>query len=187
MDSFWNSEVTNFFNGGTCWSSSGFLIVSYAGSCVQVTTDWVSAIVPFFIIGGLQMPRRTKVSVIAVLGLGIFASIAALIRMPYYKYYEVTKYPNNYTRESSSRYVSFPRPRRRTKMGHDTTHEADAFAPRLQPQNTSGPSSYGPRLSAALGSWPAPCLPSASSSSASLEPRQTGPPLQNSDSAAQTM
>ncbi|KAK1654156.1 hypothetical protein BDP81DRAFT_467792 [Colletotrichum phormii] len=47
---------------------------------------------PFFIVAGLQLSRRKKVSVIAILGLGIFASIATCIRMPYLKYYDAAKY-----------------------------------------------------------------------------------------------
>lgn len=41
------------------------------------------------------MPRRRKISVICILSLGILASIATLIRMPYLKYYNTTKYPHN--------------------------------------------------------------------------------------------
>lgn len=58
-----------------------------------MATDWTCAIVPFFIVSGLQMPRRQKVSVCAILGLGIFASIATCIRMPYLKYYDTVLYP----------------------------------------------------------------------------------------------
>ncbi|KAJ0297333.1 hypothetical protein COL516b_010750 [Colletotrichum fioriniae] len=67
--------------------------VSYIVSAIQMLTDWTCAIVPFFIVAGLQMSRRKKVSVIAILGLGIFASIATCIRMPYLKYYDTAKYP----------------------------------------------------------------------------------------------
>lgn len=56
-------------------------------------TDWTCAIIPFFIVAGLQMSQRKKVSVCAILGLGLFASIATVIRMPYLKYYDTAKYP----------------------------------------------------------------------------------------------
>jgi hypothetical protein len=55
-----------------------------------MATDWACAIVPFFIVAGLQMSRRRKISVIAILGLGVSASIG----MPYLKYYDTVKYPN---------------------------------------------------------------------------------------------
>ncbi|KAF3003228.1 hypothetical protein E8E13_009926 [Curvularia kusanoi] len=41
------------------------------------------------------MPRRTKISIIFILGLGILASIATIIRLPYLKYYDHAKYPND--------------------------------------------------------------------------------------------
>lgn len=59
-----------------------------------MATDWACAIIPFFIVAGLQMSRRRKISVIAILGLGVSASIATCIRMPYLKYYDTVKYPN---------------------------------------------------------------------------------------------
>ncbi|POS72773.1 hypothetical protein DHEL01_v208833 [Diaporthe helianthi] len=67
--------------------------VSYIVSAIQMVTDWVCAGVPFVIVAGLQMSRRKKVSVICILGLGIFASVATCVRMPYLKYYDTTKYP----------------------------------------------------------------------------------------------
>lgn len=70
--------------------------MSYFGSVVQIVTDWVSAIVPFFIVKDLQMSRRKKISLLAVLMLGILASVASLVRMPYYKYYDQVAYPNDY-------------------------------------------------------------------------------------------
>ncbi|KAH8763606.1 hypothetical protein F5883DRAFT_676241 [Diaporthe sp. PMI_573] len=62
-------------------------------SAIQMVTDWVCAGIPFVIVAGLQMSRRKKVSVICILGLGVFASVATCVRMPYLKYYDTTKYP----------------------------------------------------------------------------------------------
>ncbi|KAI1046654.1 hypothetical protein LB505_011183 [Fusarium chuoi] len=56
-----------------------------------MATDWACAIIPFFIVAGLQMSRRRKISVIAILGLGVSASIATCIRMPYLKYYDTSE------------------------------------------------------------------------------------------------
>lgn len=58
-----------------------------------MATDWVCAAIPFVIVAGLQMSRRKKVSVICILGLGVLASIATCVRMPYLKYYDTAKYP----------------------------------------------------------------------------------------------
>lgn len=50
---------------------------------------------PWFIVARLQMSRRKKVSVMIILGLGILASIATCVRMPYLKYYDTAAYPDN--------------------------------------------------------------------------------------------
>ena len=79
----------------------GFLILSYCGTAVQVAMDWSCAITPFsfFIVRTLQMPRREKISVVAILGLGILASVAALMRIVSYKYIDEIAYPNDHMRK----------------------------------------------------------------------------------------
>ncbi|KAM0553295.1 hypothetical protein ACHAPJ_007308 [Fusarium lateritium] len=79
---------------GTCQKTVSLQTVSYIVSAIQMATDWACAIIPFFIVAGLQMSRRRKISVIAILGLGVSASIATCIRMPYLKYYDIVKYPH---------------------------------------------------------------------------------------------
>lgn len=61
-----------------------FLINTYVVNTSQMCTDWVSAILPLFIVLPLQMPARRKILVISILGLGVFASIAAVARLPIY-------------------------------------------------------------------------------------------------------
>ncbi|KAF9870235.1 integral membrane protein [Colletotrichum karsti] len=78
---------------GTCQKVISLQTVSYIVSAIQMATDWICATIPFFIVAGLQMSRRKKVSVCAILGLGIFASIATCVRMPYLKYYDTATYP----------------------------------------------------------------------------------------------
>lgn len=68
--------------------------------------DWSCAITPFFIVRTLQMPRRTKISVIAILGLGILASIAALMRIISYKYIDEIRYPNDHMRKHTPPFLS---------------------------------------------------------------------------------
>ncbi|KAH7241313.1 hypothetical protein BKA59DRAFT_528924 [Fusarium tricinctum] len=78
---------------GTCQKKVSLQTVSYIVSAIQMVTDWVCAAIPCFIVAGLQMSRRRKISVIAILGLGVSASIATCVRMPYLKYYDTVKYP----------------------------------------------------------------------------------------------
>lgn len=66
-------------------------VISIIGSSFQALSDWVSAILPFFLIKDLVMPRRTKIALICILGLGVMASIAALVRMGYYHHWSDDK------------------------------------------------------------------------------------------------
>ncbi|UPL01888.1 hypothetical protein LCI18_012822 [Fusarium solani-melongenae] len=69
---------------------------NYIGTAVQVASDWTCAITPFFIVYSLQMPKRVKISVVAILGLGVVASVAALMRIVSYKYIDVRVYPKDH-------------------------------------------------------------------------------------------
>lgn len=45
------------------------------------------------------MPRHTKITIVFILGLGVLASIASIatiIRLPYLRYYDTAKYPNDF-------------------------------------------------------------------------------------------
>lgn len=44
---------------------------SYAHSVVSAMADWVLGLLPIWLIWGLQMGRRTKISVGILLGLGV--------------------------------------------------------------------------------------------------------------------
>ena len=81
---------------GHCQTTISLELVSYIVSAIQAVTDWAFALIPCYIVSKLQMPRRRKLSVICILGLGILASIATLIRMPYLRYYDTDKYPHEF-------------------------------------------------------------------------------------------
>ncbi|KAL1600451.1 hypothetical protein SLS60_006837 [Paraconiothyrium brasiliense] len=75
---------------GTCGDRGIITALSYAASAVTIITDWTCAIVPYFVLKDLQLPTRVRYSLIGVLGLGAFASIAAIVRLPYFQYYSHT-------------------------------------------------------------------------------------------------
>lgn len=83
---FWKSLLrpNNPLPSGHCLPFNDFLINTYVVNTSQMCTDWVSAILPLFIVLPLQMPIRRKLLVASILGLGIFASIAAVARLPIY-------------------------------------------------------------------------------------------------------
>ncbi|KAH7020232.1 hypothetical protein EDB80DRAFT_633595 [Ilyonectria destructans] len=136
----WNVKL------GHCKSADGFLIISYVGTSVQVVSDWACAITPFFIVYSLQMPRRTKISVVGVLSLGILASIAALMRIVSYKYIDIKAYPDDYMvaegrlllwslLESSFAIIacSLPSLKLFTKCLNGSTNRSTGLTPRSRP------------------------------------------------------
>ncbi|KAL7931821.1 hypothetical protein V8C35DRAFT_308662 [Trichoderma chlorosporum] len=85
----WNEQI------GYCRIKYGWIIVSYAGSVFLAIVDWTCAITPFVMLRSLQMPRRRRISLQIILGLGVFGSAAGLVRLGYYHAYDTDKYPNN--------------------------------------------------------------------------------------------
>lgn len=84
------------YDRGTCGPPDGLMAVSYLISAAQLASDWFLSIIPVFMIGGLQMPRRTKISLSCLLGIGIIASVATCLRLPWYKYYDTEEYPDDF-------------------------------------------------------------------------------------------
>ncbi|TLS26468.1 hypothetical protein PpBr36_04193 [Pyricularia pennisetigena] len=74
----WHAELP-----GTCHPREIQTALSFLVAAVSILTDWVFAILPAVLIWKLQMPSRVKMSVIGLLGLGFFASIAPIVRLRY--------------------------------------------------------------------------------------------------------
>ncbi|KAL1592716.1 hypothetical protein SLS60_011132 [Paraconiothyrium brasiliense] len=57
--------------------------LSFAVAAVSITTDWTFAILPVCLLWNVQMDPRVKLSVVLMLGLGVFASIAPIVRLKF--------------------------------------------------------------------------------------------------------
>ncbi|KAH9871791.1 hypothetical protein J1614_006048 [Plenodomus biglobosus] len=69
---------------GTCWTSSTLKTLGYTNSALNISTDLAfSILIPIPMLWNIQMNHRQKASLICILGLGIFASAAALIKLSY--------------------------------------------------------------------------------------------------------
>ncbi|KAH6995176.1 hypothetical protein EDB80DRAFT_815319 [Ilyonectria destructans] len=66
-----------------CISVDVIIIPTYIFSAVNIFVDWTVAIMPGFILWNLQLRRKLKIICSGILGLGVLASIATIIRMPY--------------------------------------------------------------------------------------------------------
>ncbi|KAF5020649.1 hypothetical protein F66182_7326 [Fusarium sp. NRRL 66182] len=74
-------------SAGTCSSPVVIVSLSYLVSAAAVATDFVCSILPGFMLYKAQMKLATKVSISVILGMGILASIATIVRLPYIKFY----------------------------------------------------------------------------------------------------
>lgn len=79
----WDTSIP----GATCRSSDKMLALSIGWSYINIVTDWVVALLPVFVLWKVNMPWRQKVTVAAVLSLGIFASTATIVRLIYLPYF----------------------------------------------------------------------------------------------------
>lgn len=68
---------------GSCIDTNIVVRSTYGYSAVQCLTDWIFAILPFFLVWKLQMTKRSKISVALILSMGAIASTATIIRIPY--------------------------------------------------------------------------------------------------------
>ncbi|KAI1498320.1 GPCR, PTH11-type [Biscogniauxia marginata] len=78
---YWNPLL------GKCGDFMVVVNIGYAWTAVGIITDWMCAILPYFVVRKLQMARRTKIVVMGILGLGALASTATVVRAPYLQYY----------------------------------------------------------------------------------------------------
>ncbi|TGO44670.1 hypothetical protein BCON_0478g00020 [Botryotinia convoluta] len=79
----WDKTIPN----GKCSSINAILILSYCFSAMNIITDWSTAIIPAFIVWNLKLSPKIKVAISILLGMGIFASIATIIRVKYFPNY----------------------------------------------------------------------------------------------------
>lgn len=77
---FW----TQYTGGrGTCIDTTITINAVYAYSAITCLSDWIYAIIPWFLAFKLQMNQRSKITVALILSIGAIASTATIIRIPY--------------------------------------------------------------------------------------------------------
>ncbi|KAI1503581.1 hypothetical protein F5X99DRAFT_98625 [Biscogniauxia marginata] len=79
----WDYTILQKDPSAHCVSAEEIVNAAYALSVMTVLSDWLYALLPIPMIWNVKMTVQAKATVIAVLGLGIFASIATLIRLKF--------------------------------------------------------------------------------------------------------
>ncbi|CAG7932939.1 unnamed protein product [Penicillium olsonii] len=81
VNAAWSDEALS--NGGHCQPSYVLADVYYACTAVNIVTDWITAFLPVPLLWNVQINRNTKISIVGLMGLGIFASLSACVRLKY--------------------------------------------------------------------------------------------------------
>ncbi|KAI7241592.1 hypothetical protein KC343_g1944 [Hortaea werneckii] len=76
---FWDRTIP----GGRCNEPKILADIYYMDTAVNIIVDWFCALLPVPLLWSIQMNRNTKISVAFLLGLGVFASLSACIRLKY--------------------------------------------------------------------------------------------------------
>ncbi|POS79481.1 hypothetical protein DHEL01_v202133 [Diaporthe helianthi] len=75
----WDYTIPNL----RCVSAQEVVSAAYSLSVMTIVTDWLFALLPIPMIWHVKMSPQAKATVFVVLGLGVFASIATLIRLKF--------------------------------------------------------------------------------------------------------
>ncbi|KAI8942457.1 hypothetical protein NX059_000525 [Plenodomus lindquistii] len=76
---FWDRTIP----GGSCVNIDVIIALTFFYSAVSVICDFTFAILPFFLIWGLNMSRKSRIMLIPILGMACVASVAVVVRMAY--------------------------------------------------------------------------------------------------------
>ncbi|XEV07266.1 hypothetical protein FSHL1_012553 [Fusarium sambucinum] len=76
---------------GKCFSKVIPTVLTYAASVSNVITDFAVAVIPMLLVRKLQMRRKLKLYAQLIMALGMLASIASIVRIPYSNAYMQTE------------------------------------------------------------------------------------------------
>ncbi|CAH0043746.1 unnamed protein product [Clonostachys solani] len=68
---------------GTCMTAKTLGNVGYAISSMDIASSFLYAVIPVFLLRGVQLSPKMKASVIFLLGMGVVSSIATVLRLKY--------------------------------------------------------------------------------------------------------
>ncbi|KAH6648711.1 hypothetical protein BKA67DRAFT_538730 [Truncatella angustata] len=68
---------------GTCADNTITVAITFIISALNLITDVTTAVLPFLMLRHVQMSRQKKNAVVAILSLGVLASIATIARLPF--------------------------------------------------------------------------------------------------------
>lgn len=82
---FWQGPVAVPGVTGSCMDHDVVPIATIVHSSVSAVSDWVLGLLPVAMLWKVNINRRTKISIAILLGMGLVAGVALIIRIPYVK------------------------------------------------------------------------------------------------------
>lgn len=79
----WDYTILQNDPNAHCVSVDEIVNAAYALSVMTVLTDWLYALLPIPMVWGVKMTMQAKLTVVVILGLGVFASVATLVRLKF--------------------------------------------------------------------------------------------------------
>ncbi|KAI0377982.1 hypothetical protein F5Y04DRAFT_263226 [Hypomontagnella monticulosa] len=79
----WDYTILQNDPNARCVSADEIVNAAYALSVMNILSDWLYALLPIPMLWKVKMTAQAKLTVVVVLGLGVFASIATLVRLKF--------------------------------------------------------------------------------------------------------
>ncbi|KAF4461529.1 integral membrane [Fusarium albosuccineum] len=80
LEAAWNPAILTVVEGASCLPQSGIHIASNTGSGVNIATDIMLSLAPTLFLWKLRRPMREKMLVGILMGVGLFASVASIVK-----------------------------------------------------------------------------------------------------------
>ncbi|KAI7785787.1 integral membrane protein [Diaporthe eres] len=77
---FWNENPRT---PGKCWNDRVVLIMTYTAAAINCLADWAFGILPIFIVWSLNLPLKSKILAMLILGFAAIGSTATIVRVFY--------------------------------------------------------------------------------------------------------
>ena len=79
----WDYTILERVPSAHCASGEEIVSAAYALSVMTILSDWLYALIPIPIVWNVKMTTQAKITVVLILSMGVFASIATLIRLKF--------------------------------------------------------------------------------------------------------
>lgn len=83
VEAQWDYRILANDKTASCVSADQIVDAAYSLSIMSILSDWFFALIPIPMVWSVKMTKQAKMTVVLVLGLGVFASIATLIRIKF--------------------------------------------------------------------------------------------------------